>query len=41
MKLLRQLCAFFRKEKLDAEMAEEMRHHLDAQMRRNLACATC
>lgn len=37
MKLLRKLRALFRKEKLDAEMAEEMRHHLDAETRRNLA----
>ena len=37
MKLLRKIRAFFRHKKLDAEMAEEMRHHLDAQMRRNLA----
>src|SRR3954471_5947941 len=37
MKLLRQLRSFFRTEKIDAEMAEEMRHHLEAQLRRNLA----
>jgi hypothetical protein len=36
MKRLRQLLALFRKEKLDAEMAEEMRHHFDAQKRWNL-----
>ena len=37
MKLLRKIRTLFRKEKLDADMAEEMRHHLEAQMRRNLA----
>jgi predicted permease len=37
MKPLRKIIALFRKEKLDAEMSEEMRHHLEAQMRRNLA----
>ena len=36
MKLLRKLRALFRQEKLDAEMAEEMRVHLDAQTQRNL-----
>src|SRR5882757_4294627 len=35
--ITRRLRGLFRREKLDAEMSEEMRHHLDAQMRRNLA----
>lgn len=37
MSLVRKLRALFRKEKLDAEMSEEMQHHLDAQVQRNLA----
>lgn len=37
MKLLRQLRSVFRKGKLDAEMAEEMRHHVELQTERNLA----
>ena len=37
MKLLRKLRGFFRKEKLDAEMAEEMRAHLELQTQENLA----
>ncbi len=37
MKLLLRFRALFRRDRLDAEMAEEMRHHLDTQMRRNLA----
>src|SRR5215216_4293815 len=35
MKLLRQLRALFRKKKLDAEMAEEMRAHLEMQAEQN------
>ena len=35
MKILRQLRALFRKEKLDAEMAEEMRAHLELQAAEN------
>ncbi len=35
MKLLRKLRTLFRKEKLDAEMAEEMRHHVELQMELN------
>ncbi len=38
MKLLRKIRALFRKEKLDAEMAEEMRAHLEMQMVENLKC---
>ena len=37
MNILRQFRALFRRKTLDAEMSAEMRHHLDAQMRRNLA----
>ena len=37
MKLLRRLRALFRKEQLDAEMAEEMRAHLELQTERNRA----
>ncbi len=37
MKLLRKLLALFRKEKLDREMAEEMRHHLELAAQENLA----
>src|SRR5688572_15318322 len=37
MKLLRKLRAVFRKEKLDAEMTEEMRGHLELQTRANIA----
>jgi predicted permease len=37
MKLLRQLLALFRKEKLDAEMSKEMRAHLELQTQQNLA----
>lgn len=36
MKLLRRFRALFRKEKLDAEMSEEMRMHLELQTRENL-----
>jgi putative ABC transport system permease protein len=37
MKILRQLRSFFRRQKLDAEMAEEMRAHLDLQAEQNIA----
>ena len=37
MKFLRKLRALFRREKLDAEMAEEMRLHLEMQAERNCA----
>ncbi len=37
MSLLRKLRALFAKDKLDAEMAEELRAHLEAQTQRNLA----
>lgn len=37
MKFLRQLRTLFRKERLDAEMAEELRAHLELQTERNLA----
>ena len=37
MTLLRKFRALFRKEKLDAEMAEEMRAHLELQTRENIA----
>lgn len=37
MNILSRLRALFRRQQLNAEMDEEMRHHLDAQMRRNLA----
>ncbi|HTL69180.1 MAG TPA: ADOP family duplicated permease [Lacunisphaera sp.] len=37
MKLLRRLRSLFRREKLEAEMAEEMRHHLELQAERNRA----
>jgi hypothetical protein len=37
MKLLRKFRALFRKNKLDAEMAEEMRLHLEQRTRENLA----
>jgi predicted permease len=37
MSLLRKLRSLFRKEKLDAEMAEEMRAHLEQQMEANIA----
>jgi putative ABC transport system permease protein len=37
MKILRQLRSLFRRQKLDAEMTEEMRAHVDLQMERNLA----
>ena len=37
MSFLRKLRALFRKDKLDAEMAEEMRAHLELQTRENLA----
>ncbi len=37
MKLLRRLRAFFRKDTLDREMSEEMRHHLELQVKANLA----
>jgi hypothetical protein len=36
MKFLRKLRALFRKDTLEAEMAEEMRHHLEEQTRRNV-----
>src|SRR5438105_15280752 len=36
MKLLRKLLSMFRKAQLDAEMAEEMRAHVDLQTERNL-----
>lgn len=37
MKFLRRLRALFRREKLDAEMAEEMRLHMELQTERNIA----
>jgi predicted permease len=37
MKLLRKLRALFRREKLDAEMSEEMRAHLEMQTQQNIA----
>jgi predicted permease len=37
MKILRQLRSFFRRQKLDAEMSEEMRTHLDLQTERHIA----
>jgi hypothetical protein len=37
MKLLRKFAALFRKEKLDAEMSEEMRAHLELQTAENIA----
>jgi putative ABC transport system permease protein len=37
MKLLRQLRAIFRKDTLDREMSEEMRHHLELQVEENIA----
>ena len=37
MKLLRKLRPLFRKDKLEAEMAEEMRLHLEMQAERNRA----
>ena len=37
MSLFRKFRALFRKRKLDAEMSEEMRAHLELQMRENLA----
>jgi len=37
MKLLRKLRTLFRKDALDREMSEEMRHHLDLQVEANLA----
>lgn len=37
MKFIRQLQALFRKEKLDTEMAEEMRLHVEMQTERNIA----
>src|SRR3954452_17634595 len=36
MKLFRKIYALFRSEKLDAEMAEEMRAHLEMQTRANI-----
>ena len=36
MKFLRKLRSLFRKDKLDAEMAEEMRHHVELQKELNL-----
>src|SRR4051812_41955964 len=36
MKLLRKVRALFRKEKLDAEMSEEMRAHLELQAQENV-----
>jgi hypothetical protein len=38
MTLLRKLRALFRKEKLDSEMSEELRLHLELQTRENIAC---
>jgi hypothetical protein len=35
MKLLRKIRALFRKDKLDAEMADEMRHHVELQTELN------
>src|SRR5687767_5656933 len=37
MSLLRPLLVLFRRKRLDRDMAEEMRAHLDAQTQRNLA----
>jgi putative ABC transport system permease protein len=37
MKLLRRLAALFRKEKIDAEMTEELRAHVELRTQRNLA----
>jgi macrolide transport system ATP-binding/permease protein len=37
MKLLRKLRSLFRRGKLDAEMADEMRHHVELQAERNIA----
>jgi len=37
MKLLRKLLALFRKDALDREMSDEMRHHLELQVEANLA----
>jgi hypothetical protein len=37
MKILRKLRSFFRRQKRDAEMTEEMRAHLDLQAERNFA----
>jgi putative ABC transport system permease protein len=37
MKLLRRLRALFRKDTLDREMSEEMRHHLELQVEENIA----
>src|SRR4051812_42616217 len=37
MKLLRKIRAFFRREKLDAEMSEEMKTHLELQVQQNIA----
>ncbi len=37
MKLLRKLAALLRKERLDAEMSEEMRLHLEMEIERNIA----
>lgn len=37
MKILSQLRSFFRRQKLDTEMAEEMQAHLDFQIERNIA----
>lgn len=37
MKLLGKLCAFFRKRKLDAELAEEMRYHVELQTEQHIA----
>src|SRR5690349_5737134 len=37
MKLFRKLSVLFRREKLDAEMSEEMRAHLELQTQQNLA----
>lgn len=38
MSLWSKLAALFRKEKIDADMAEEMRAHLDLQIEENIAC---
>ena len=37
MKILRKLHSFFRRKKLDAEMAEEMRQHVELQVEQNIA----
>jgi hypothetical protein len=37
MKLLKKLHALFRKETLDREMSEEMRHHMELQIEENIA----